>query len=86
MIRNGDVPCSLHHDGTLRRIEALADAVRNHRPVPPLLLVSADEGQTRVVMEGNTRLTAYALVPDALPEEATALIGLSPHIARWDEY
>jgi hypothetical protein len=39
-----------------------------------------------VALEGNTRLTAYALVPEAIPSEVRVLIGTSPAIARWDEY
>jgi hypothetical protein len=54
--------------------------------VPPLILVSADDGATRVVLEGHTRLTAYALAPETLPDESEVLLGLSPEIASWDEY
>lgn len=86
MIRNGDIPDSLKEDGTMGRIEVLVTAVRTFRSLPPLLLVSADEGQTRVVMEGNTRLIVYALAEEALPQETTILIGYFPLIARWDEY
>ena len=39
-----------------------------------------------VVLEGNLRLTAYGLVPDTLPPETTALLGVSPRMVEWDLY
>lgn len=64
----------------------LADRLRQGLQVPPLILVSADDGTTRVVLEGHARLTAYALAPDSIPQEVEVLLGSAPAIARWDEY
>lgn len=64
----------------------LADALRKGLRVPPLILVSADEGNTRVVLEGHARLTAYALAPETIPDSCEVLLGMAPAIANWDEY
>ena len=64
----------------------LANQLRAGCRVPPLILVSADGGMTRTVLEGHTRLTAYALAPDTIPEPIEALLGWSPAIANWDMY
>jgi len=64
----------------------LADRLRAGLMVPPLILVSADDGATRVVLEGHTRITAYALAPEAIPAEIPVILGTSPAIANWDEY
>lgn len=85
-IREGDVPEWSVRDGTVDRIRQGADAISAGHRLPPLILVSADGGQTRVAMEGSTRLTAYALAGDALHGEFTVILGTSPDIAHWDEY
>lgn len=64
----------------------LADQLRAGCRLPPLILVSAAGGLTRTVLEGHTRLTAYALAPDTLPEPIDVLLGLSTAIANWDMY
>ena len=48
---------------------------------PPLILVG--DGTRLVVLEGHTRLTRYALQPDALPPALKVLLGCSPRIAEW---
>jgi hypothetical protein len=81
-------PTTMEHleDGIRDRFLSLAQHIRDGQQMPPLILVSADEGATRVVLEGHTRLTAYALAADAIPDEVEALLGLSSDITNWDEY
>jgi len=64
----------------------LASKLRSGLTVPPPILVSADDGQTRVILEGHTRLTAYALAPETIPSDIHVILGISPAIANWDEY
>lgn len=64
----------------------LADRLREGLRVPPLILVTVTDADALVVLEGHARITAYALMPDALPDELEVLIGSSPTISRWDEY
>ncbi len=64
----------------------LANRLRSGLTVPPMILVSADDGETRVILEGHTRITAYALAPEAIPDEVHLILGTSPAIANWDEY
>lgn len=85
-IRRGNVPDWAIRDGAIDRLTSFAERLRDGLQVPPLLLVSADGGHTRVVMEGHARLTAYALAEDVVPETLEALLGTSPDIANWDEY
>jgi len=65
---------------------ALAERLRAGLVVPPLILVSADGGTTRVILEGHARVTAYALAPETIPDELEIVLGISPGIAKWDEY
>lgn len=64
----------------------LAHHLREGLVVPPLILVSADDGTTRVVLEGHARITGYALATDFIPPSVVAILGVSPDIANWDEY
>jgi len=64
----------------------LAARLRSGLSVPPVILVSADDGKTRIILEGHTRVTAFALAPEAIPEETHVILGASPDIAKWDEY
>jgi len=85
-IRERRVPAWVDGDGVLPRLDSLmASIAAGHQP-PPLIVVSADGGSTRVVMEGHTRLTAFALAEDALPPEVIVLLGRSAAIARWEQY
>jgi hypothetical protein len=68
------------------RVRELADRLRKGHTVPPVILVSADGGVTRVILEGHTRLLAWALAPDTIAPETEVLLGSSPNIAKWDEY
>jgi hypothetical protein len=65
---------------------ALAERLRAGLVVPPLILVSADGGETRVILEGHARVTAFALAPEMVPDEIEVILGTAPEIARWDEY
>jgi len=64
----------------------LANRLRSGLTGPPMILVSADEGETRVILEGHTPITAYALAPEAIPDEVHLILGTSPAIANWDEH
>lgn len=71
----------------------LAGRLREGLRVPSLILVTAlatalstaTDIDGLVVLEGHTRLTAYALAPDTILDEFDVLVGVSPAIARWDE-
>ncbi len=73
-------------DPSTRLFIDLAAKLRAGLTVPPVMLVSADDGETRVILEGHTRITAYALAPEAIPREVAVILGVSPDIANWDEY
>lgn len=64
----------------------LARAVRAGASFPELILVSKDERSYLVVMEGNARLTAYALEPDSTPDTLLVIVGYSPDIESWGLY
>lgn len=80
-IMAGQVACPL-----VQTLIGLATRLRNGLAVPPPILVSADAGQTRVTLEGHTRITAYALAPETIPDDINVILGTSPAIANWDEY
>jgi hypothetical protein len=68
------------------RFLSLAEAIGRGERLPPLILVTVPKPRFLVALEGNSRLTAYALAHEAIPAETRVLIGTSPAIARWDEY
>jgi hypothetical protein len=74
------------HSAFADRVRNLADRLRAGIRVAPVILVSANDGVTRVILEGNTRIMARALAPETIPTEVEAILGTSPEIARWDEY
>lgn len=67
----------------------------SHRPIaarlrsddpPPELIAVAEPGGPLVLVEGHSRLTAYALHPEYLPARLEILLGLSEHVRDWSEY
>ena len=64
----------------------LAGKIRSGTALPPVILVSADGGRSRVILEGHSRITAFAMAPEAIPAEVEVILGVSPDIAKWDEY
>ncbi|HEV2073811.1 MAG TPA: hypothetical protein VGR29_09240 [Thermomicrobiales bacterium] len=69
-----------------QRFLQLASLVAQGVAMPPLILVSVPVPIAFVVLEGHTRLTAYALAADHLAPETRVMIGIAPAITRWDEY
>jgi hypothetical protein len=64
-------------------VRAVAEAVRGGRQYPPLIAVDSGQGDF-IMVEGYTRVTAYAVVGQ--PETVEFLIGTSPNIGRWVFY
>ena len=81
-ILTGTVIFDVPNDGFLR----LAQALRHGAAFPELILVCAGEQANIVVLEGYVRLTAYALVPEAVPGKLTAILGTSPDMEQWNLY
>jgi hypothetical protein len=81
-IRNGAMVfgMSTHH------FLEMAEALRNGAKYPELILVGAEPHSVLVVLEGHARLTAYALVPDLIPRDLTAIVGLSATISTWRDF
>ena len=65
---------------------ALARALRSGITLPELIVVSAGKNSGIVVLEGHVRLTAYALVPEAVPAELPVILGTSYDMAQWGLY
>ena len=64
----------------------VAAALAQGAPVPEPIFVGTGQAGDLVVLEGNLRLTAYFLQPDAIPSEIEAIIGTSPDFTHWTEY
>lgn len=78
-VRAGVTVCGQSNQAIEDAARALAAGVR----FPELILVSTAPGAQMVVLEGHVRLTAYHLMPSCIPEASTALLGISPQLARW---
>ena len=62
-----------------------ADAVRKGMIFPPLILVTRDEPESAIILEGHLRATAYALALDQTPEQIPVIIGISSGIDNWNK-
>jgi hypothetical protein len=62
------------------RFERAAAALRDGERFPPLILAGESRGEL-VCLEGNLRLTAYALA--GFPDDIRCLIGTAHDMARW---
>jgi hypothetical protein len=81
-IRNGATAfgMSTHH------FLEMAEALRNGAKYPELILVGAEPHSALVVLEGHARLTGYALAPDCIPRDLTAIVGLSAAMSAWRDF
>ena len=66
--------------------EPIARRLVEGPPLPELIVIRKREGERLVVLEGHVRLTAFALFPEALPEELEVFLGESPGLVRWTSY
>jgi hypothetical protein len=53
---------------------------------PELIAVTTPARTPLVLVEGHTRLTAYALFPEYLPEELEILLGISAQMKQWCQF
>ncbi len=55
---------------------------------PPMILVSDYENENIIVLEGHLRLTAYMLVPDAIPDNLKVMVGYAEkeELMKWSLY
>jgi hypothetical protein len=67
-------------------VEGIVASLRQGRVPPPLILVGRSPTDPLVVLEGHTRLTAYAFAPDMLPAELEVIAGWSKRMGEWDLY
>lgn len=64
----------------------MAEGLRKGAKYPELILVGTDTHSALVVLEGHARLTAYALAPDLIPKDLTAIVGLSAAMSAWRDF
>src|SRR5262245_3361138 len=67
-------------------IDGIVASLRQGRVPPPLILVGRSPADPLVVLEGHTRLTAYAFAPVTLPAELEVIAGWSGRMGEWDLY
>lgn len=53
---------------------------------PEMIFVGTSLTDDLVILEGHFRMTVYFLEPDLIPDEITAIVGISPDIQRWSLY
>lgn len=81
-IRNGATIPDISSEGFQKAVEA----VKNGAAFPEMIVVSADEGLTLVLLEGHKRLTAYLFNPEFTPEELKVIVGFSAAFIGWPLY
>jgi hypothetical protein len=67
-------------------VEGIVEGLRHGRVPPPVILVGRSPADPLVVLEGHTRLTAYAYAPEALPPELEVIAGWSTRMGEWGLY
>jgi hypothetical protein len=67
-------------------VEEIVARLRQGCVPPPLILVGRSRTDPLVVLEGHTRLTAYAYAPDVLPAELEVITGWSRRMGEWRLY
>jgi hypothetical protein len=60
-----------------------AAAVRSGTVFEPVILVATDPASELVILEGHSRVTAYALAGQERPRQIRALLGISSGFAAW---
>jgi hypothetical protein len=78
-IRAGKVVFRVPNDGFWQALGALQRGVK----FTPPILVSLDHANL-VILEGHTRITAYALAGESGPDRMEVLLGFSDKFAEWD--
>jgi hypothetical protein len=63
-----------------------ARAFKREPHFPEMIFVGASLADDLVILEGHFRLTVYFLEPDLIPDEMTAIVGVSPDIQQWGLY
>jgi hypothetical protein len=81
-IRAGTAPFGISSEWAIGFGEIFAAGAH----LPPLIVVTNGPGNDLVILEGNARLTAYAMRPDALPSELEILLGTSSDMVHWHLY
>lgn len=69
------------HDKSNDKFLEIADAVRQGADFKRLILVG--DGKKTIVLEGHSRLTAFALAADALPPNIDVIYGFTPSLSKW---
>lgn len=64
----------------------MAETLRSGAKYPELILVGDEAHSALVVLEGHARLTAYALLPDLIPRDLTAIVRLSAAMSAWRDF
>jgi len=64
----------------------LAKMIMDGTLPPPMILVSTQDNEGFVVLEGHTRITAFMLAAEHIPKEVEVIIGLSERMDRWRFY
>jgi len=65
--------------GVIARMEA-------GETLPPIIAVAADEAEAPVLLEGHTRLTAWLLRPDLVPDPLDLIVGVGAGVRGWKYY
>jgi hypothetical protein len=66
--------------------QPIAARLQSNEPPPELVAVSPPDRSRLVLLEGHSRLTAYAVYPEYLPAELEIYLGTAPDIHRWTEF
>jgi hypothetical protein len=66
--------------------QSIAARLQSDEPPPELVAVSPPDRSRLVLLEGHSRLTAYAVYPEYLPAELEIYLGTAPDMNRWTEF
>lgn len=65
-------------------IQSICNKIKSHDVIPPLIMVSIDMEDKKVLIEGHSRSVAYCVCD--FQDDVPVIIGISPDIHKWAYY
>jgi len=61
----------------------IARDIKKGKKFARLICLTTSKNAPLILMEGHSRLTAYALLPNYIPDKLEVIVGISPNMSSW---